>query len=425
MKKLLSVLTATAIAGGLLTGCGNGNGSTSTSSQGPSKASDVTLTFMSNMTGASSDALAQVCKDFTAKTGIKIDYSAPSNDYESLMKTKMASGDLPDLWTTHGWSVARYSPFLRSLNDQSWASNISSLIKPQIADKNGNIYVLPVDQDVAGIVYNADVLKQCNINVDTLTTWDAFNAACKAIAAKGIVPVAMGNKDTWTIGQFFDWVAPSIYITDDKNNQRSQFLDGSFDWNKWSTILTMLQTWQKENYLNKDVLTSDYNTITAQLGQGKVAFEFFGNYAIADAAKANTNANIGFMPVPAYDSGDTPTLISGEHLAVGVWKDSKHSTEALQFLNYLATPDVMSKLATTNGMLPGLKGVTANLGTTQQYYDKYANTRTFPYFDRAYLPSGMWDDMCLTGANVLSGKPIADQIPYMSNSYKTKLTQAK
>ena len=38
-----------------------------------------------------------------------------------MMKTKMAANDLPDLWTTHGWSVNRYSEYLRPLNDREWA----------------------------------------------------------------------------------------------------------------------------------------------------------------------------------------------------------------------------------------------------------------------------------------------------------------
>lgn len=430
MKKSLCLFLSAAMLTATLAGCSSNKSSSkasapssSSSTASTSSKSDVTLSFYSNMTGESSTALEQACKDFTASSGIKIEYSAPGSNYESLMKTKMASGDLPDLWTTHGWSVARYSPFLKTVNDQGWYSQISNLIKPQISDAKGNVFVLPVDQDLAGIVYNADVLKQCGVNVDSLTTWDAFAAACKTIKAHNITPVAMGYKDTWTVGQFFDWVAPSIYVTSSTQNEKASLANHTFDWNKWGTILTMLQTWQKDGYFNKDVLTSDYNTITAQLGQGKVAFEMFGNYAISDAKKANSKADIGFMPIPAYYSGDTPTLISGEHLAVGVWKDTKYSAEAFKFLDYLATPAVMSKLATVNGMLPGLSNVKADLGTTQAYYDKYSSSKTYPYFDREYLPNGMWDDWCLTGANVLGGKPVSDQIAYLEKSYKSKLAQ--
>lgn len=435
--KILSLLVVIIVVTGLVAGCSSGGNQASSSSQATSDtksvdtsqnsgttqaSSNVTLSFMTNMTGASSDAVAQVCKDFTAKTGIKVDYSTSEN-YEALMKTKMASGDLLDLWATHGWSIARYSTFLRPLNDQPWFGNISPSIKPQITDKNGNVYCLPIDQDMSGIVYNADVLQQCGINVDDLTTVGKFEAAMQTIKQHNIVPFAMGNKDTWTMGQFGVWWGQPLYISDDNNNQRAAFLNGTFDWNNWSLMLNMIQKWQKNGYFNPDVLTSDYATIVAQLGQGKVAFEPFGNYAIIDAKKANSSAHIGFMPIPAYYSGDKPTLLSGEHLAIGVWKDTTKMNEALQFLSYLATPEVSSKLSTVCSMLPGLTGAKADLGDIQQYYDKYTNAKTLPYFDRIYLPSGMYDDMALTAANVLAGKPIADQITYLANSYKTKLSQ--
>ena len=40
----------------------------------------------------------------------------------------------------------------------------------------------------------------------------------------------------------------------------------------------------------------------------------------------------------------------------------------------------------------------------QEYLDKYADVETFPYFDREYCPSGLWDVICSTGQDVLAQK---------------------
>lgn len=398
--------------------------SSSAPAASPAKTSGVTISVFSNMLGVVNDTFAQVCKDFTAETGVQVEYAAPGNDYEALMKTKLATGDIPDVFTTHGWSVIRYGSFLRPLNDQAWTANISDLIKPVITDPaNDNIYVLPVDMDIAGIVYNRDILTECGVNVDDIKTWDDFDAACAAILAKGYTPVYMGGKDDWTIGQFFDWVAPSFYITNEASNDRAALLDGTFDWSKWSLIADTFAKWNKAGYFNKDAATSDYATCTSELGNGKVAFEFFGNYAAVDAAAAGP-ANIGMMPIPAATADDTPTLIAGERLAVGAWKDSKHPDEALALINYMATPDVMSKLATADGMPAGIKGVTSDTGAITADYEKYANVRTFPYFDRIYLPNGMWNDLCSTGLGVLNGTMTTEDIcKYMETSFKEKYGQ--
>lgn len=387
--------------------------------------SDVTLSVMTNMAGVVNDTFAQTCLDFTAKTGINIEYAAPANDYEALMKTKMATGDLPDVWSTHGWSVARYSTFMRPLNDQAWAGDIADFIKPMITDtaNNDNIYVLPVDMDIAGIVYNRDILAECEINVDDLKTWTDFEAACDKILAAGYIPIYMGGKDDWTIGQFFDWVAPSFYVTNEASNDRAALLDGSFDWSKWSGIADMFAKWNTAGYFNKDAATSDYATCTSELGKGTVAFEFFGNYAVVDANKTGS-ANLGMMPIPAVSTDDTPTLIAGERLAVGVWKDTQYEQEALDFISYLATPDVMSTLATADGMPAGLKGVDSDTGAVKDDYVKYADIRTFPYFDRVYLPNGMWNDLCSTGLGILNGTMDTQAVcTHMETSFQEKYAQ--
>ena len=398
----------------------SGPATTTTSAQAtdaPKKS--VTISVTTNMVGGADVEFQKVCASFTAETGIGVDYAGNTNDYESLMKTRMATNDLPDVWSTHGWAVARYSPFLRPLNGQPWVSNISPLIKPMITGSDGNVYVLPVDMDIAGIVYNRDILKECGINVDDIKTWVDFEKACDSVKAKGYIPVYLGGKDSWTIGQFFDWVAPSFYITNDASNDREALLNGTFDWNKWKDIAAMFKKWNDSGYFNVDSTTSDYNTATQQLGQGKVAFEFFGNYAAADASKAGP-ANIGMMPVPAYSSSDTPTLIAGEHLALGVWKDTTHEAEVLQFMNYLARPDIVKELATSTGMPSGLTGIQVDTGNVAQDYDKYSSIRTFPYFDRVYLPSGMWDDLCNTGIGILNGSMTLDDVV---NTMKTSYTE--
>lgn len=363
----------------------------------PAPTSNVTLSIMTNMMEVINDNFAQACQDFTAQTGVKIEYAAPANDYEALMKTKMATGDLPDVWSTHGWSVARYATFLRPLNDQPWAGEISDFIKPMITDtaRDNNIYVLPIDMDIAGIVYNRDILTDSGVNVDDIKTWTDFEAACAAILEKGYIPVYLGGKDDWTIGQYFDWVAPSFFVTNESANDRAALLDGTFD----------------------------YSTCTSELGNGKVAFEFFGNYAVVDASKAGS-ANIGMMPIPAAVEGDSPTLIAGEHLAVGVWKDTPHQQEALDFITMLATPERMSKLSSVAGMPAGLNGIDSDTGAVQQDYEKYADVRTFPYFDRVYLPNGMWNDLCSTGLGILNGTMDSKAVcSYMETSFLEKYEQ--
>lgn len=97
-------------------------------------------------------------------------------------------------------------------------------------------------------------------------------------------------------------------------------------------------------------------------------------------------------------------MIAGENVALGVWKDSKVKPEAIELLNYLAKPEVAKTIAEATGNKSALTNVTVDLGMIQPYLEKYADVETFPYFDREYCPSGVWDVICATGQEVLAQK---------------------
>lgn len=389
-----------------LAACGSGGGENGDDS---GNSEDVTITFSTNVVGTKAEALEAACRDFEEETGYTVDFQAPGESYEELMKTKMSANELPDVFTTHGWSVARYSDYLMPVNDLDWASDINDQIKPVITDSEGNMYVLPIDMDIAGIICNMTVLEEAGVNPDDIKTWDDFAAACDKIKAAGKTPIHMGGKDSWTIGQYFDWAAPSYYITDEADSHADELKNGTFDTAVWEEVAGMMDQWVKAGYFNEDVLTADYNADVQALAQDEAAFCFYGNSGIVDTLAVNPDANLGMMPIPAASASDEPSLIAGEDVAVGVWKDSKVQDEAVELLNYLAQPEVTKTIAEAAGNKAGLNGVETDIGSIGEYYDKYADVETFPYFDREYLPSGMWDVMCATGADILSQKDGAVQ----------------
>ena len=84
-----------------------------------------TITMLVSASGAQVDALKAAVEAFEAESGYTVEFSAPGETYEELMKTKMVANDLPDVFDTHGWSVDRYSEYLMPVNDLDFYSNIS------------------------------------------------------------------------------------------------------------------------------------------------------------------------------------------------------------------------------------------------------------------------------------------------------------
>lgn len=103
---------------------------TETTAKKEKQETDVTLEFLYNLNGeAISNEVQAVCEQFTEETGIGVEAIMPGSNFSDIMKTRMASNQLPDVWTTHGWAVARYAEYLEPLNDFGFADHISSSIE--------------------------------------------------------------------------------------------------------------------------------------------------------------------------------------------------------------------------------------------------------------------------------------------------------
>lgn len=400
------------------TGCSSNssnNKQSNTSSEENNK--PVTLEFYNNVTGDVLNNYKKIAAKFTAANpNIKMEVVSQGSNFQNLMKVKMASNELPDLWTIHGWSVNLYSKYLRPLNDQTWYKKIEDTIKPTITDSKGKVFVLPLDIDKSGIVYNKGVLENLKLNVPK--NWDEFLNVCDQIKKSGITPVFLAGKDTTNIASMIDRIAQPLLITDKSKNYANQLKNGTFNWDNWNLVSQVMLNLKSKGYLNTDLLTADTQTSYRNFAENKAVFLFQSNNAVQEILLLNPNAKIGMMPIPAYYKDDTAVLVGGERDAVGVWKDTKYTQQCLKFLNYLALPENMTLISSSFGLPAGLKGVTSNLGSLKDDYDKYQNARVSPVFDREYLPSGMWNTMQTVGGALLSGSlSVADSSKAMKNDY--------
>ncbi|WP_170315004.1 ABC transporter substrate-binding protein [Saccharibacillus brassicae] len=415
MKKRIGAgLTAMMI---LLAGC-SGNSARQAGSSDDSQ--QVTLEFMSNLGQHSLTELQKIAAGFERENpGIAVDISSQGADFEALMKAKMASGDLPDLWTTHGWSVERYGDLLTPLNDRPWFGGIKETFKPIIADDKGQVYVLPMTIAQDGMMTNKTVLEKSGVDIDKIETWTDFLDACEKIKSSGFTPIGMWGKDPRSFASFLNNLSMPLYITSPSHDDSRALEEGTFDWQKWTLIAGMLTELKAKGYLNEDVLTATEESVDQAIAKNEVAFKFRGG--IKSILEFNPEADLGIAPLPAYYSDDRPFFVGGEGTAIGVWKDSAHREQAIRFVDYLAKPDNVKRLAEVEVNVAGFTDVNSDMGMLTDDLNKYAKVPINGYFDRSYLPGGMWSIMQQVGSGLVSGQMTPDDAVQTMRSNAVRL----
>jgi len=407
-----------------LSACGSTDDAGSSDSTTNSSTDPVTITVFSI---ASEEAAVQRYKDViadfeTVNPTVRVEATFPGEQYEALLKTKMAANDLPDVFQTHGWTRDRYQPYLLGLSDAPWAKDIAPAMVANVTSDDGTVLALPISQRKAGINVNVKILSQYGIDVPT--TWDEFLTAARTIRDKSggsITPVHIGGADSWTIGAFYNWLAIPALISP-TDNQASALLDGSFDWSKWDFVSKQLALLQSEQLINDDVLTAKYSDSAQLIAQSKVAFAFYGGGVISEVKRLNPDVDLQMMPIPSVEPGDAPTWSGGEGDTLAIWKDTKHAEAARAFVDFFAEPKNVKAIIGDAPDEPGLITATVDVGDVLTTDDP--DIRVMPAFDRQYFPNGMWDVMCINGQELLSGSLTAAQVSAATKSEYERLRLA-
>jgi raffinose/stachyose/melibiose transport system substrate-binding protein len=385
------------------------------------KPGSINLEIVTNAQSPVLETFASFFDEFARENpNIKIDFSSQSGDYEQLMKARMASGDLPDMFATHGWSVERYSEYLRPLNDQPWFSTIEESFLPIIQNAKGEIFVLPFDMDRNALMYNKSLLTELGVEVPQ--TLAEFLDICKKGKEKGYTGVFIAGKDNRQPAFFLDVFAIPFLVSPKDRNFAAQLTNGTFDWNEWAPVSKLLQDLSKNGYLNVDAGTCDPIDIPARFAENKVLFFFAaGPGRIIQVKEIAPGVDIRMAPIPAVYGNDRPSFSGGERQAFGIWKDTKHEEACLKVLAFLSRPEIVKRLCEASGNLPAIKGVRPNFPATLiDDYAKYANVPIYPIFDRVYLPSGMWSTMRTTGSALVAGEiSVQEAVNSMRENYKT------
>lgn len=185
-KKILALVLAASMAGGMLAGCGATSSGDETAKGDKSSGKVYYLNFKPEQ----ADQWVELAKEYTDETGVQVDVqTAASGTYESQLKSEMAKDEAPTLFQVNGpVGLATWKNYCYDLSDSDVYKDVESddyILKDGDA-VDGIAYVI----ETYGLIYNKALLNKyfelpdASIkSIDDLNNFQALKTVAKEIQA--------------------------------------------------------------------------------------------------------------------------------------------------------------------------------------------------------------------------------------------------
>lgn len=306
-------------------------------------AGDITITMMVSGVATDNDfeteQLPALVKEKWPNVTLEVT-KLPDDNYYTSLKTKLASGECPDIILTQPMYAGQNScyalaeaGYLASLNDLDCVQGREEALSSVTYD--GDIVTQTAGVSILGTYYNKDLFSQAGIESEP-QTWDEFLEDCQKLQDAGIQPIVMGDKDQYVL-QFglYQLAADEIYSKNADYDTQLRDGDASFtDEGTWDTVLEMYKTLYDKGYIDssKSLGYGASQAITDFI-DGKAAMTFDGSFnaAALTAEGAAGDFERGYFPLPGTDGVYTATCLSAGY---SIYSKSENVDACKELLDY-------------------------------------------------------------------------------------------
>lgn len=351
ISKMLSlVLAATMVFS--LAACGSGTkdnkGATTSSESGKTTEKekvadkDITITFQNifpDPTDPKNKLLKKLVTQYqTEHPNITIELDSLNTDQQKLkLKTQAASKEVPDITVVN--PSAQMKPFVEAklfapLNDMLDQNGLKATFQEGLLDWysfDNNTYALPDGNNIAVVFYNKELFEKAGVNVPT--TFEELLEVVKTLKEKGITPIAIGEKDSWTgsflfMNMLLRTNGPGFLK--DVLDKKKTFEDPAFQ-----EAVSAFQSLVTAGAFQEGATSFDYNAGENIFKTGKSAMYFMGTWATGGIETSSVNGKVGVFKFPTINGkGDPNEFMLAPGSAFAISANSEHLQETKDFLNW-------------------------------------------------------------------------------------------
>ena len=287
--------------------------------------------------------------------------------FTAQIAAAFASKKVPDAMLVYsgGYTTPYMLSSLQKLNDQvaatpgfyaSQASWDLSCLNLDCKGGKGEIYGVPNDLGTYGLFYNKALFLKAGIKAPP-KTYKELLAQCKTFQAKGILPLAYGDRDgystdNWVTQDYASYMAQGdISLVD---SGKMKYADP-----KLVKPLEALAKFKQQGCVNPDASTHENNDANTYFTSGKAAMVLMFPFVIKDFEKA-LGAKLGLARLPQSGPNPGRTASNSFHNWV-IPRNANNKDGAWEFIRMAVDKQGATSLATRVGALPTNKEAAAGL----------------------------------------------------------------
>lgn len=370
-RKLISTILVAAMAITMITGCGSDSKSVSNADENIAAedtaktegegGEQITLKVFSNLPDRKNGQglVEQMIIDeyMTENPNVTIEVEALDEEaYKTKFKAYSMEGmpDVVSIWGQPSFlDEVLEAGVLTELNEADYADYgfISGSLEG--FKKDGKLYGLPRNTDVAVFYYNAKMFEDNGWEIPQ--TYDELLALADDINGAGLIPVAMDGGDGWPMAVYLSDLLfkltgdYSVTVSDAIKNK--DFSDPAF-----VQATELLKEAADAKLFQNGYDSQDYGTAMNLFTNGQAAMFYMGSWETSMALNEDipeeirTNIRVFTMPVVEGGKASATDIAAWNGGGYAVSANSEVKEEAIKFLNYMYQPDKLSKYGWENGV---------------------------------------------------------------------------
>jgi raffinose/stachyose/melibiose transport system substrate-binding protein len=275
---------------------------------------------------------------------------------ETAIRTRLVKDDVPDVLTLNGngtfGEIASAGVF-HDFSDHPASDRVAPGVQQVLNDLGtaapGEINGLPFASNANGVLYNEELFAQHGVAIPR--TWRQLMNAVETFEQAGVTPFYGTLADAWTALPAFNQFAANIPPDDFWEERRSG--GTSFERAYPQVAAKLAEIYE---HTQKSAFARNYDAGNKAFADGEAAMLIQGSYALPAIRAHKPAFEIGAFPLPTGSDPGQNRLVSGVDVALTMGRDSEHPEEALEFIDFLMSPEAVTAYAEEQSAVPTLKG---------------------------------------------------------------------